>query len=142
MGRRPGPGVRVLRWRRLRRRRADRGPGPGGDQSGGVRAGRRRPRARGGPLTMGPGPILAILVGMFHTALYVAIRGDAGGRLPLTLLAAILGAWAGDAIGGRLGITFLTIGDFQLLTASLLAWVGIAFVTVVATLGPQARNPR
>ena len=38
---------------------------------------------------MGPGPILAILVGMFHTALYVAIRGDAGGRLPLTLLASI-----------------------------------------------------
>ena len=91
---------------------------------------------------MGPGPILAILVGMFHTALYVAIRGDAGGRLPLTLLAAILGAWAGDAIGGRLGISFLTIGDFQLLTASLLSWVGIAFVAVVATLGPQARNPR
>ena len=90
---------------------------------------------------MGPGPILAILVGLFHTALYVAIRGDAGGRLPLTLLAAILGAWAGDAIGGRLGITFLSIGDFQLLTASLMAWVGIAFVTVVATLGPQARSP-
>jgi hypothetical protein len=91
---------------------------------------------------VGPGPILAILVGLFHTALYVAIRGDAGGRLPLTLLAAILGAWAGDAIGGRLGITFLSIGDFQLLTASLMAWVGIAFVTVVATLGPQARSPR
>jgi hypothetical protein len=91
---------------------------------------------------VGPGPILAILVGLFHTALYVAIRGDAGGRLPLTLLAAILGAWAGDAIGGRLGITFLSIGDFQLLTASLMAWAGIAFVTVVATLGPQARSPR
>ena len=48
---------------------------------------------------------------------------------------------AGDAIGGRLGISFLTIGDFQLLTASPLSWVGIAFVAVVATLGPQARNP-
>src|SRR5215217_1872497 len=32
---------------------------------------------------IGPGPVLALLVGVFHTALYVLIRGSAGGRLPL-----------------------------------------------------------
>ena len=93
-------------------------------------------------MSLGPAPILALLVGILHTALYVAIRGDAGGRLPLTLGAAVLGAWAGDAIGGRLGVDLLAIGDFRLLTASMLAWVGIAFVAVVATLGPQARSTR
>ena len=134
VGRRAGSGVCLLRRPRLSGRWPDRGP-------------RKRVAVGaapwcGGRLTMGAEPILAILVGMFHTALYVAIRGDAGGRLPLTLLAAILGAWAGDAIGGRLGISFLTIGDFQLLAASLSPWVGIAFVAVAATLGPQARNPR
>ena len=93
-------------------------------------------------MILGPAPVLALLVGVFHTALYVAIRGDAGGRLPLTLGAAVLGAWAGDALGGRLGIPVLAIGDFQLLTASLMAWLGIAFVAVVATLGPQATRTR
>jgi hypothetical protein len=56
-------------------------------------------------------------------------------------VAAVLGAWAGDALGGRLGVEALTLGDFRLLTASLLAWVGIAFVAVIATLGPQSRTP-
>ena len=90
---------------------------------------------------IGPAPILALLVGAFHTSLYVAIRGNAGGRLPLTFAAATLGAWAGDALGGRLGVDVLTLGDFRLLTASLLAWVGIAFVAVIATLGPQPARP-
>ena len=89
---------------------------------------------------MGPGPILAILVGMFHTALYVAIRGDAGGRLPLTLLAAILGAWAGDALADRLGIDILMLGDFHLLGASVVAWIGIGVVTAVAIMGPSEKR--
>jgi hypothetical protein len=93
-------------------------------------------------MILGPAPVLALLVGAFHTALYVAIRGHAGGRLPLTFVAAVLGAWAGDALGARLGVEAVTIGDFRLLTASLLAWIGIAFVAVLATLGPQSsRTP-
>ncbi len=88
---------------------------------------------------IGPAPVLALLVGVFHAALYVLIRGSAGGRLPLLVLAAFLGAWAGDALGARLGIDLLRIGDFRLVAASLLAWVGIAFVAIVAVLGPARR---
>jgi hypothetical protein len=88
---------------------------------------------------IGPAPLLALLVGIFHTALYVLIRGSAGGQLPLLLLAAFLGAWAGDAIGARLGIDLLRIGDFHLIAASILAWVGIGVVSVVAVLGPTRR---
>jgi hypothetical protein len=86
---------------------------------------------------MGPAPILAILVGVFHTALYVLIRGSAGGRLPVLFIAAVLGAWAGDTIGGRLGVDILRIGDFHVLPASLMAWVGIAMTALIAQLGPQ-----
>ena len=93
-------------------------------------------------MTLGPAVPLALLVGLANTGLYVLVRGDAGGRLVLIYAAAALGAWAGAAIAARLGVTPLAIGDFSLLAASLMAWVGIAFVTVVATLGPQARNPR
>jgi hypothetical membrane protein len=84
-----------------------------------------------------PALILAILVGIFHAALYVLIRGSAGGRLPIIVVAAILGAWAGDALGDRLGIELVSIGDFRLLAASVLAWVGIGISSAVAILGPS-----
>ena len=88
---------------------------------------------------IGPAIVLAVLVGIFHAGLFVAIRGSAGGQLPLLVIAAILGAWAGDELGGRLGLDLLRIGDFRLVTASLLAWVGIGLVALVAILGPTRR---
>jgi hypothetical protein len=76
---------------------------------------------------------------VFHASLFVLIRGSAGGQLPLLILAASLGAWAGDAIGARLGLDLLRIGDFRLVAASLVAWVGIGMVAIVAILGPERR---
>jgi hypothetical protein len=87
-----------------------------------------------------PAIVLSILVGVFHAALSVLIRGSAGGRLPLIVAAAILGAWAGDALMDRLGLEVLTLGDYHLLGASVVAWVGIVIVQVVAVLGPA--DPR
>jgi hypothetical protein len=92
-----------------------------------------------GPPDVGPAPILAILVGVFHSALFVLLRGSAGGQLPLLILAASLGAWAGDALGARLGFDLVRIGDFRLVAASVMAWVGIGVVAIVAILGPERR---
>lgn len=89
---------------------------------------------------IGPAPVLALLVGLFHTCLYVLIRGSAGGRLPLLLVASCLGAWAGDALGQRLGWELLRIGDFRTIPASLVAWFGIAAVVVASMLGPSRAN--
>lgn len=89
---------------------------------------------------IGPPPILAILVGIFHASLFVLIRGSAGGQLPLLVVAAVLGAWAGDALGARLGIDLLRIGDFRIVAASVVAWIGIGFVAIVAVLGPTRRK--
>jgi hypothetical protein len=83
-----------------------------------------------------PSVVLSVLVGIFHAALSVLIRGSAGGRLPLLVIAAILGAWAGDALFGRLGIGIATLGDYSLIGASIVAWFGIGIVSVIATLGP------
>ena len=88
-------------------------------------------------MSVEPALILSILVGTFHAALSVLLRGSPGGRLPAIVIAAILGAWAGDALMDRLGIDALTIGDYHLIGASILAWVGIAVVSVVAILGPS-----
>ena len=89
-------------------------------------------------MIIAPAPVLALLVGLFHTALYVFIRGTVRGRVPLAFVAAVLGAWAGDALGGRLGVNVLVIGDFRLLAASVVAWAGIGLVALVAQLGPQS----
>ena len=73
---------------------------------------------------IGPAPVLAILVGLFHTGIYLVIRGRIGIQVIFVALAAILGAFAGQALGVRLGDP-LAIGDFGLVWSSIMAWVGI-----------------
>ena len=68
------------------------------------------------------------------------IRGRAGARLPLLVVAAILGAWAGDTVGARLAIDPIRIGEFNLLSASVVAWLAIGLVAIVAVLVPE-RDP-
>jgi len=91
-------------------------------------------------VSLDPALIFAVLVGIFHASLYVLIRGNAGGRLPIVITASILGAWAGDALADRLDWDLLTIGDFHLLAASIVAWIGIGISSAVAILGPSARR--
>jgi uncharacterized membrane protein YdjX (TVP38/TMEM64 family) len=95
---------------------------------------------------IGPAPILAVIVGLFHVSAYVFIRGRAGARLPLLIVAAVLGAWAGDAVGGRISIDPLRIGDFHLLLASVVAWLAIGLVAILSILVPERskddRTPR
>jgi len=95
---------------------------------------------------IGPAPILAVIVGLFHVSAYVFIRGRAGARVPLLIAAAILGAWAGDAVGGRIAIDPVRIGDFHLLLASIVAWLAIGLVAILAILVPERsdadRKPR
>jgi hypothetical protein len=93
-------------------------------------------------VAIGPAPVLALLVGGFHTALFVFARGRADARVLLVLVAAVLGAWAGDATGGRLGIDPFRIGDFHLISASIVAWAGIGFVAVISILGPTDSEGR
>lgn len=84
-------------------------------------------------MEIGPAPVLAAILGVLHTALYVLIRGTARGRLLILLPAAVLGAYAGQALGARVGDP-LRLGDFGLVWASLLAWAGLGIVTVVSVL--------
>ena len=91
-------------------------------------------------MNLDPALILAILVGVLHASLYVLIRGNGGGRLPIVVGAAILGAWAGDALADRLGFGVMVIGDFHLLAASVVAWIGIGVSSALAFLGPAMRR--
>lgn len=91
-------------------------------------------------MIIGPALILSILVGIFHASLFVLIRGTAGGRLVIVVLASILGAWAGDTLADRLEFDVLMIGDYHLLAASVVAWIGIGVSSAVAILGPSERR--
>jgi hypothetical protein len=88
-------------------------------------------------VNIGPALVLSVIVGLFHVSAYVFVRGRAGARLPLLLIAAILGAWAGDTVAARMAIDPLRIGEFHLLTASFVAWLGIGLVAVLAGLLPE-----
>ena len=86
---------------------------------------------------IGPALVLSVILGLFHVSAYVFIRGRVGARVPLLLVAAILGAWAGDTLAARMAIDPLRIGEYHLLTASVVAWLGIALVAVLAGLIPE-----
>ena len=88
---------------------------------------------------IGPALVLAVIVGLFHVSAYVFIRGRAGARLPLLIVAAVLGAWAGDTVGARMSIDPLRVGDFHLISASVVAWLGIGLVAILAVLVPERK---
>jgi hypothetical protein len=91
-------------------------------------------------VTIGPAPVLALLVGSLHACLFIVVRGTGGRRSIVLVAAAVLGAWTGDAIAGRLDLDPVRLGDFHLVAASLVAWVGIALVVTMSSLAPAARR--
>jgi hypothetical protein len=85
------------------------------------------------PVAIGPALVLSVVVGLFHTSLYVLIRGRLRAHLLVVLPVAIAGAWLGQAIGGRLGDP-IRLGDFSILWASAMSWAGILLVAGVSAL--------
>ena len=87
-----------------------------------------------------PAFVLSLVVGTFHTSVYVFVRGRIGWHLPAVLIGAIIGALAGQAIGARIG-DFLRIGDYSLIWASALAWLGIGIALVTSGLAGSKPEP-
>lgn len=87
-----------------------------------------------------PAFVLSILVGAFHTSVYIFIRGRLGWHIPALLVGAIIGALAGQAIGARVG-DLLHIGDYSLLWASAMAWMGIGIAIVTSGLSTRKSEP-
>jgi hypothetical protein len=91
-------------------------------------------------VTIGPAPLLAALVGVANVALFVLLVGAARARVMLLVPAAILGAYAGQALALHLPDP-LRIGDFGVLWATGFAWLGILVVVLVSQLAPPGRHP-
>jgi hypothetical protein len=89
---------------------------------------------------LSPAFVLSLLVGAFHTCIYIFVRGNLGWHIPAVLVGGILGALVGQAIGARVGDP-LRIGDYSLLWASAIAWIGIGLAIVLSTLSARKAEP-
>lgn len=87
-----------------------------------------------------PAFVLSLLVGAFHTCVYIFVRGNLGWHIPAVLVGGVVGALAGQAIGARVG-DVLTIGDYSLLWASAGAWLGIGIAIVASALAARGPEP-
>ncbi len=92
--------------------------------------------------SIGPAVVLSVLVGIFVVSLYLLLRGRTQSRLPFVVGASILGAWAGDAVGGLAEVSVLSIGDFHLPAAVLGAVAGLAIIELLSVLAaPKPEGP-
>lgn len=89
-----------------------------------------------GVIEIGPGLVLGVLVATFHTALYVFLRNRMERHVVAAWVVAIVGALAGNALGQRVGLDPLRLGDFDALWASVGAWAGIGLVALLSLLVP------
>jgi len=80
-----------------------------------------------------PAFVLSVLVGAFNTCVYIFVRGRLGWHLGGLLVGGIIGALVGQAIGARVG-DLVRVGDYSLLWASAVAWIGIGMAIVIASL--------
>ena len=86
-----------------------------------------------------PAIVLSIIVGLFDSCLYLLIRGVLRPHLLVVIPAAIVGAFIGQAVGGRVGDP-VQIGDFSVLWAIVLGWVGIVIVVSLASIVPDRQS--
>ncbi len=87
-----------------------------------------------------PAFVLSLLVGAFQTCIYIFVRGRLGWHIPAVLVGAILGALAGQAIGSRIGDVLL-LGDYPIVWASALSWLGIGIALVTGALAARRPEP-
>ena len=89
---------------------------------------------------MTPWMVLSALVAAINLTAFIALRGRWDRRLPVLGLASLLGTVIGNAIGQRIGLELVRIGDFHLVTACLVAQGAMLATDLVAHLLP-VRSP-
>jgi len=86
-----------------------------------------------------PAVVLSILVGVFDSSLYLLLRGVLRPHLLVVVPASIVGAYIGQAVGGRVGDP-VQVGDFSLVWAIVVGWVAILIVVSLASIMPGRQS--
>jgi hypothetical protein len=90
---------------------------------------------------MTPWMVLTAFVAAINLTIFTALRGRWDRRLPVLLVASLLGTVLGNAIGSRTGLELVRIGDFHLVAASLGAQLAMLATDLLAQLGPSRPPP-
>lgn len=85
--------------------------------------------------------ILVVLTAGTNLFAFLAVRGRWGSLVPFLAIAALIGTVAGNAVGGRLGLDLLRIGDFDFAAASAGAEVAMLATLLLAALMPASTPP-
>ncbi|HET8571255.1 MAG TPA: hypothetical protein VFN14_05150 [Candidatus Limnocylindria bacterium] len=86
---------------------------------------------------MTPWLVLTAFVAALNLLAFVWIRGRWGRVVGVLAVASVLGTIAGNAIGARVGLELLRLGEFQVLAASVVAQLAMLAVVLLAALGPR-----
>jgi ABC-type transport system involved in cytochrome c biogenesis permease subunit len=85
--------------------------------------------------------VLVLLTAALNLFVFVAIRGRWGRVVLVLALAALLGTIAGNAIGERLSVNLVRIGDFEFASASIVAQLAMLVTLLLAAVVPQPAPP-
>ena len=88
---------------------------------------------------MSPWLLVALFTAGINLSLFVFARGRWDRWVPLFALVALVGVMLGSAAGDLMGITWLRIGDFNMLAASVTAQLAMV-ATVLLGVAMQARE--
>lgn len=86
---------------------------------------------------MTPWLVLTAFIAALNLLAFVWIRGRWGRIVILLAVASVIGTIVGNAIGERLGLDLLRLGDFQVLAASVVAQLAMLAVVLLSALGPR-----
>ena len=89
---------------------------------------------------MTPWMVLTALVAAINLTAFIALRGRWDRRLPVLALASLLGTVLGNAIGQRIGLELVRIGDLHLVAACVAAQAAMLATDLLAHLLPT-RSP-
>jgi hypothetical protein len=92
---------------------------------------------------MTPWMLLTALVAAINLSGFIALRGR-WGRVVLPLaIASLLGTVVGDAVGARIGLELLRLGDFHIVAASVGAQLAMLVTLLLTALvpSPEAERP-
>lgn len=85
---------------------------------------------------MMPWLVLSAFTAALNLLAFIWIRNRWGRVVPLLALASLLGTVVGNAIGERLGLDLLRIGDFRVGAASVVAQLAMLAVVLLGAMGP------
>src|SRR6266568_4507947 len=85
--------------------------------------------------------ILTVMTAAANLFVFIAIRGRWGRLVPILGIGSLIGTVVGNAVGGRLGLGFVRIGDYDLAAASVVAQLAMLAIVLLAALWPASPAP-